>query len=432
MIKKHTVAELCEHELNGIDAKTFRRNKKNYLQNLEKSYFVEIIGQRNQIFVLTPKEQSKQQKDDAEFLEILGCDIGRKNIELMKFILKTLLEKQIVPAQDEITHWARQENLVQGEKHGTVGNYMGFLREHNILIDPMETPVWVHNPDVLPEYDKETGEIFPTYIKKHVTFVYYDYAENGVGAHRKRLGEDAQKAIHQAYQIMYAEEFQRVIVPLLKKKVDKSTISEQIFFLKMRVLQTVGEAYGLNKCVRLEEPIINFEVASKLKNYFGLNKPKSNDVEINVDHIEVININRPVCQLLTNELEALMDYNNLLNKRIEIYKSGKDAFPLYMYEKWHGDKFEERLKTSKVLDQNNSIPAFDLSESFKDYKKSNVVALSTVDIAETVDKDLLKEELDFEKQLMAFKFKPKEDITVIDGKNLMLKAMMMKRRELTT
>jgi len=39
---------------------------------------------------------------------------------------------------------------------------------------------------------------------------------------------------------------------------------------------------------------------------------------------------------------------------------------------------------------------------------------------------------DFEKQLNAFKFKLKEDITVLDGKNLMLKAMIMNRKETIT
>ena len=130
--KEYSVLELCEEVLH-IKQQTFKNSKSKYMKQLEQDFDIEIKKKKPMIYALTPKEKSPQQKADEEFLEILGCDIGRRDIELIKFLLKSILEKKIVPVQEELTHWALQEHLIQSSSRGVVKSYMEFLTITTLL-----------------------------------------------------------------------------------------------------------------------------------------------------------------------------------------------------------------------------------------------------------------------------------------------------------
>ncbi|AMQ05908.1 hypothetical protein [Sporosarcina psychrophila] len=427
MKKEYLVAELCEQELNGIDEKTFRRNKDNYLKQLGESNHV-TQGKRGRFttIILEPKEQSSEQKEDAEFLEIIGCDIGKHDIELLKFWLKSILEKEIVPTQEELANIACQNNLIPTFSRGTIKGYFDFLKKHHIIVKPTEIPTWIRYDGVVPEYDKETGEILPTYYKKVVNYIYYDYAKDGRIAFRKRLMKVMQEIAHQAYGTIYGEEYKLKIIPLIKSNASKSYIAEESSKLQMKVLQELGEAYGINALRRMPEPIININIAGRLKDYFGLRtQGRNKELNIDVSKVELVEIDRPIGSK-TTELEAIMEYRQLLNSHVQLYTEGQYAMPIHLYEKWHGaKKFEARLNgnTNKVLESDEDILSFDemkeLLAWLKKYKKVNVETLSKGDVTETIDNQLLQEEMNFKKQLSAFKFKPPSEVTNDDATDLM-------------
>ncbi|MDA1678650.1 hypothetical protein [Bacillus cereus group sp. TH152-1LC] len=341
--KEYSVLELCEEVLH-VKQQTFKNSKPKYIKKLEQDFNIEI-KKKPMIYALTPKEPSSQQKADEEFLEILGCDIGRKDIEMIKFLLKSILEKKIVPVQEELTHWALQKNLIQSTSRGVVKNYMEFFNDNNIIVPPMEIPVWDDSEIGNRKCDMETGEIYPTYYKKVAKKIYYDFADNGVGGYRKRLGERAQEAIDTAYKTILRERFQKEIVPMIKKRIESSIIDKAKFFLRKKVLQEVGEAYGLHYCVVIYEPIINPRIQGKLKSYFGLNKhePHNTDIEIDVSHLKVVDVKRPVGTKPT-EIEKMMERHLLLKSHAQLYKDDKYAMPLSIYNKWHeGKAFEETI-----------------------------------------------------------------------------------------
>lgn len=204
--------------------------------------------------------------------------------------------------------------------------------------------------------------------KKVAKRIYYDFADNGVGGYRKRLGERAQEAIDTAYNVILREEYQKKLVPMIKKQIESSKIEKAKFFLRKRVLQEVGEAYGLNRCVRIYEPIINPRIQGQLKSYFGLNKQEQfgMDIEIDTSHIEVVNVKRPVGTKPT-EIEEMMEYHLLLKSHAQLYKNNEYAMPLSIYNKWHkGKAFEETVHelSVSIVEQDITIPKADVSESF--------------------------------------------------------------------
>ncbi|HDR7529723.1 TPA: hypothetical protein QCX69_000803 [Bacillus anthracis] len=342
--KEYSVLELCEEVLN-VKQQTFKNSKTKYMKKLEQNFNIEIKKKKPMIYALTPKEPSSQQKKDEEFLEILECDIGNRNIELIKFLLKSILERKIVPVQEELTHWARQEHLIQSTSRGVVKNYMEFFNDNDIIVPPMEIPIWDDNEIGNRKIDMETGEIYPTYYKKVAKKIYYDFADKKVGGYRKRLGERAQEAIDTAYKTIYRERYQKEIVPMIKKQIESSIIDKAKFSLRKKVLQEVGKAYGLHYCVVVYEPIINPRIQEQLKSNFGLNKhePHNTDIEIDVSHLKVVDVKRPVGTKPT-EIEVMMERHLLLKSHAQLYKDGKYAMPLYIYNKWHKDgAFEETV-----------------------------------------------------------------------------------------
>ncbi|ENB9402993.1 hypothetical protein ABI817_002751 [Bacillus cereus] len=433
MTNEYLAVELCEQFFNGIDENTFRRNKKKtYIPQLEAmGYKVTEIKNgrgRHTIYILEKIGKTEQQKADEEFLEILNCDdIGDKNIELMKFILKAILEKQIVPAHEELANAARHDGIQNVKSKTTISNYIGFFKENGVIIDPIEIPVWADDEIGNREYDMETGEIHPTYYKKVVNKIYYDYADKGVGGYRKRLGERAQEAIDSAYNVMLREEFQKRIVPMIKKRVERSKIEKTKIFLRKKVLQEVGEAYGLNRCVRIYEPIINPRIQGQLKSYFGLNKQDQfgMDIEIDTSHIEVVNVKRQVGEKRT-EIEAMMEYHLLLKSHAQLYKNSEYAMPLHIYNKWHkGKAFEDTVHelSVSIVKQDVIIPQDDILESYTQNKQVNEIALQQCESQYTNEGTPI-----FDKDLAAFKFKPQSDVTPNDMKSIMLKGMMNKQR----
>lgn len=429
MTKEYLAAELCEQFFNGIDEKTFRRNKKKYIALLESMGFAvtEIKNGRGRhtIYILEKIGKTEHQKADEEFLEILGCDIGKRNIELIKFLLKSILERKIVPVQDELTHWARQEHLIQSTSRGVVKSYMKFFRKNKIIIKAMAIPVWVDDEIGNREYDPETGEILPTYRKLIANKIYYDYADKEVGGYRKRLGDRAQEAIDTAYNVILRERFQKEIVPMIKKRVERSIIEKAKISLRNKVLKEVGRAYGLNDCVRIYEPIINPRIQGQLKSYFGLNKQEqfNMDITIDVSHLKVVDVKRQVGTKPT-EIEEMMEYHLLLKSHAQLYKDGKYTMPLYMYNKWHGDEaFESKLNelTVPTVEQNVTIPNLNISEDLERYKTINDATLMQCE-SEYANEAAPT----FEKELSAFKFKPQTEVTTDDMKSIMLKGLMNK------
>lgn len=278
MKTEYLVVELCQERLNGIDEKTFRRNKKHYIAFLEETDNVSF-GKRGRFstIILEQKEKAAVENED-EFLNILGCDIGGKSIDLMKFILKALLEKKIVPVQEELAYWAKQAKLVQSDSRGTIKNYLAFLKEHDIILDPMKVPVWIENPVVTNDgkeifikrqYDKETGEILPTYYKKYVNHIYFEYEKDGKKGNREMLSNATQEAIKMAYQNIMPEAMMKEIYPLYGKH-DPKFIEKERQKLKRKIILKIGKAYRINNCVRIDEPIINPTIKRQLKEYFGL------------------------------------------------------------------------------------------------------------------------------------------------------------------
>lgn len=273
MITEYIAPELCEQFLGGIDPATFRRNKQHYMT-------VHNIKETNRkrgrytIYTYEPKkEQSPQEKTDAKFLNILGCDIGGKNIELLKFILKSIIEREIVPGQDEIAYHANLASL--NTTRGTVKNYMGFLKANGIIGEPLRIPVWIENPIktregkeiwVKREYDPETGEIFPTYYKKIVKQYYYDYMKTHEGVYRNRVDKLTQRALEMTFENIWPDEEHKHILPLYVLGYSPKYIKDQRMILKAKIIREIGTAYGMNHCRIDDEPIITIE--KQLREYF--------------------------------------------------------------------------------------------------------------------------------------------------------------------
>ncbi|MFZ0444196.1 MAG: hypothetical protein WAM95_06090 [Bacillus sp. (in: firmicutes)] len=327
------------------------------MKQLEENYHVKIVKKRPMIIALTPKEKSKQQKADDEFLKIIGCEIGDKNIELLKFILKSILEKEIVPTREEFANRAWHEETTESiVSKGTITNYMNLLKDNNIIVEPSETPVM--------EVDKETGEI-EEYNVKHVNWIYYDYGKDGIVANRERLSEDFQKMFHAVYGREFAEAKKSQLKSMLKQGYSKA---DAISILQRKVIRELGTHYEIVACERVAEPIINFAIAGKLKKYFGLNEQRK-EITPDFSNVEVVDIERPIGQA-PSEIESYVGYRQLMRQRADLYKKGKDAFSLSLYNKLHGEETFAHFLKSKTLGM-----AIDFSKSFEKHKELNEIAL---------------------------------------------------------
>ncbi|MGW6301762.1 hypothetical protein [Peribacillus butanolivorans] len=271
MKTEYLAKELCEHHFNEIDEKTFRRNKKKYMNALDEKGFDVEEGKRGRFttYLLDSRERklTAQQVDDAKFLEIIGCNIGGKDITLFKFILKSLIERKIVPGHVELTHHANLAGIKL--KRTSITNYMGFLKEHDIIVAPMKVPVWDNNPLIKRVVDKETGEILPTCYKKICNRIYFDFAKDGSSFERERLSKNTQKAIEMAYYNLLPEMMESKIYPLYAKGHSDKYINNERMKAQSQLLREIGTAYGVDYCVRMDEPIINSAIKRQLKEYFG-------------------------------------------------------------------------------------------------------------------------------------------------------------------
>ncbi|MED4634984.1 hypothetical protein P9443_19110 [Peribacillus frigoritolerans] len=273
MTTEYLVVEVCEQFFNGIDEKTFRRNKKKkYVPDLEARGFKVTEGKRGRFstIILDDSERkfTPQQIEDAEFLEIIECDIGKHDITLLKFILKSILERKIVPGHNELAHHANLVGIKTGQT--TITNYMAFFRENNIIVDPMTIPVWDNNPLIKRVVDEETGEILPTYHKRICNRIYFDFAKDGSSFERDRLSKNTQEAIEMAYYNMLPEMMETKIYPLYTMGHSDKYINNERMKAQSQLLREIGTAYGINYCVRMDEPIINPIIKRQLKEYFGI------------------------------------------------------------------------------------------------------------------------------------------------------------------
>ncbi|WHY87578.1 hypothetical protein QNH39_07045 [Neobacillus novalis] len=278
MRREYIATELCEHELGGIKEATFRRNKKKYLANLRIDNHIDF-GKRGRattyILDSKKKELTEHEKANVEFLEILGCDIGDKDTELLKFILKFILEQDIVPVHAEITHHGNLAGIMK--TRGTIGNYVGFLKENNIIAEPMQIPVWIVNPITKRDgteiylkrkYDPQTGEVLPTYYQRVVNHIYFDYAKNGIGAHRQRVSKMTHKAIEIAFNNLWPEVLENKIYPLYNQNHKHEYIEAERMKAQSFLIREIGKAFGIYYCVKIEEPIIQPSIKRQLEDYF--------------------------------------------------------------------------------------------------------------------------------------------------------------------
>ncbi|WHX99304.1 hypothetical protein [Neobacillus sp. DY30] len=281
MIQEYIAVELCEQLFGGIKEATFRRNKEYYLGELEKEHNVRF-GKRGRhiTYILDPKEQTEQQKADTEFFEILGCDIGGKNIELMKFILKSIIEQKIVPVQDEIALQANRLGLWGTDSRGTVKNYMAFLKDNGIIVEPMEIPIWIENPIINRDgkeiwikrkCDPDTGEILPTFHKRIVKHYYFDCVKNEAGKviRRERVSDTTARAIEMAFNNLWTEAEQRELLSLYALGYTAMEMKKERSKVQARIIREIGREFGMCDCIRKEEPIINPTIKRQLNDYFN-------------------------------------------------------------------------------------------------------------------------------------------------------------------
>ncbi|SDH74002.1 hypothetical protein SAMN04487975_107132 [Planococcus glaciei] len=278
MIKEFIAEELCEQKLGGIKADTFRRNKSKYIKDLEEDHNISY-GKRGRFvtYILedTIRIVSQKEKQDKEFVDILGFNIGDKDIELMKFILKSMLDKKIVPVQEEIVLHAKKLGITK--KRGTVGNYIASLKKNNIILEPAQVPVWIENPirrrdgtklNLTRKYDKETGEVFPSYCKTIVNYIFFDFDKDAVDSQREKVSPLVHKAIEAAFNNLWPEALENQIYPLYAQNHAPEFIEGKRQRLQGTIIQDIGTTFGMKYLVRIEEPIINPEIKQRLKEYF--------------------------------------------------------------------------------------------------------------------------------------------------------------------
>ena len=265
--KEYSVLELCEQKWH-VKLQTFKNNPDRYWNELKKENHVEFVKKRPIIVAVTPIGKSPKQVENERFLEIIGCGIGKLNIDLLKFILKAILEKKIVPGHNEIAHHANVAGIKTSQT--AVTNYMAFLKEQNIIVEPIKIPVWDNDPAAKRVFDKETGEIYPTYFKSIVNRIYFDFAKDEISFNRFRLPKLTQNALELAYNNLWPEVLQEKIYPLYALGHDEKFITKERIKAQKNLIRKIGKAFGINYCVRMDEPIINPEVKRKLKGYFDI------------------------------------------------------------------------------------------------------------------------------------------------------------------
>ncbi|MEH7668965.1 hypothetical protein V7419_19780 [Bacillus sp. JJ689] len=239
-MEKFTLRELWERFFTTVKYESFiaHRNSK-YMEKLRLAYEVLEVKESGTIYVyLTPKNN---------FYNILGIDIGKRDINIFEKIFKLLLEGQVIPVQVEI---AKALNIPRG----TLKGYIQFLRKHEFIMESI-----IENFMIV----SENGEIVKEYSKKKAHYVYYDIKEDGT---REKLPN--QNILHQKHGQLWRDKFdnENYLYVAMKNTQYKPLIS----VIRKNVWEEMNHTFGLNKGTRTEMLIINPEIMKQIEEYFEL------------------------------------------------------------------------------------------------------------------------------------------------------------------
>ncbi|SEA91406.1 winged helix-turn-helix domain-containing protein [Bacillus nitratireducens] len=242
METKYSTKELCE--ILRVKAATFRAHKSKYLKELQENYHVREVkeGGKN-YYYLTPKNT---------LANILKCNIGKLDINVIGIILKAILQGEIAPIQKE---YAR----ITGVGQSTISTtYIKFLKENNIILPPEKVKHTVA--------DKSGKELYK-YEQKVGSYVYYDTKPDGTVV---RFIDKVQQQLHETYQRAWALEFATTITPMQNLGASKEQIGSVMGNIDRRIWREINLALQLHKCNRVMKPRVNPDIEQQLKEYFGL------------------------------------------------------------------------------------------------------------------------------------------------------------------
>lgn len=235
-MEKYSTQELCEQILK-ITKASFKAHKQKYLAKLKLAYDVreEKIGGADYYYI-TPKNN---------FYNILQCDMGKKDIDIVEKILKVLIEGDVIPVQEEL---AKAVNVPRG----TLKNYMQALKKRGIIMEP--------DIQIIVSID-ENSKVIAEYEKKIVSHVYYDLKHDGT-----RMKLPNQDAAHRIHGLLWKDIFDnKDYLHKIKKNLNYQPL---LSVLRREVWNDINSTFGLDNGGRVAEPIINPEIKQRLKEYF--------------------------------------------------------------------------------------------------------------------------------------------------------------------
>ncbi|QIZ09370.1 hypothetical protein HFZ78_23935 [Priestia megaterium] len=236
-MEKYTTKKLCEQVLK-IKYDSFTAHKKKYLDKLRLAYEVHVTEEKGiTYYYLNPKNN---------LFNILNCDIGKRDINIIENILKVLIERKIIPVQDEI---GKTINVPRG----TVKSYMTFLRNKNIIVEPEKEHFITINVD---------GVVVNEWDEKKVAYVYYDIANDGT-----RIKLTNQSQVNRKYRELWRNAYQnKDYLHLVRRRANYRPLMAVI---QEDIWEEVNQTFGLNNANRVAIPIINHEIITQLIDYFN-------------------------------------------------------------------------------------------------------------------------------------------------------------------
>ncbi|MFK9119103.1 hypothetical protein ACJEBK_19775 [Peribacillus frigoritolerans] len=241
---KHSTKVFCEAFNIGASSFKHKKRRQAALDKVRLSHDVieEKIGRENFFYT----------KSKGGLINILNCNIGNKDMNVIETILKIILEEKIVPVQAE---YAR----VTGKSQSTISDHINFLKKNNIILPaPTETVI---------VSSKETGEILSKYEKKIGDYVYYDITPNGSYV---KLDEGNQVFANNMYKKLWTMEYFQIGRMQQKYSIYESDLKGFKTNVNKLVWVKMNEEFNLHNGQRKIIPNINPEVKQQLIEYFGI------------------------------------------------------------------------------------------------------------------------------------------------------------------
>lgn len=194
-------------------------------------------------------------KPKGGLINILNCNIGKKDIDVIETILKVIIQRKHVPVQPV---YAQLTGITQS----AISGYVTFLKENNIIVPPVTQTQYV-----LDEKEK-TGEILSKRERKEGHRIYYDITADGS---YKLLDEDTQAQIHDTYTKKWGFEYATQVYPLQQEYAIKGQDLKGVLGNIDRLIwQKINKTFGLNNGKRIVETEINSDIVEELIEYFKL------------------------------------------------------------------------------------------------------------------------------------------------------------------